>query len=101
MSLVYTFSYTPSSLWLLDMLIGLHCSLGLYSVSRYESENQMNPSNLGIVFGPTLLRPSEGPVNLNSLIDTAHQTRAVELLITHSTVSVQSIYMYVILYHRS
>ncbi|XP_067938057.1 rho GTPase-activating protein 45-like isoform X2 [Watersipora subatra] len=58
----------------------------LKRVSDLESENQMNPSNLGIVFGPTLLRPSEGPVNLNSLIDTAHQTRAVELLIVNSTV---------------
>ena len=55
-------------------------------MSDLESENQMNPSNLGIVFGPTLLRPSEGPVNLDSLIDTAHQTRAVELLIVHSQV---------------
>ena len=56
-------------------------------MSDLEPENQMNPCNLGIVFGPTLLRSSEGPVNLDSLMDTAHQTRAVELLITNSTVS--------------
>lgn len=47
----------------------------------------MSPSNLGIVFGPTLLRPSEGPVNLDALMDTSHQTRAIELLIVHSQVS--------------
>ena len=56
-------------------------------MSDLEPENQMNSCNLGIVFGPTLLRSSEGPVNLDSLMDTAHQTRAVELLITNSTVS--------------
>lgn len=61
--------------------------LNFCRVADLESENQMNPSNLGIVFGPTLLRPSEGPVNLDSLMDTAHQTRAVELLIVNSTVS--------------
>ncbi|XP_063872353.1 rho GTPase-activating protein 45-like [Scylla paramamosain] len=32
----------------------------------------------GIVFGPTLLRTSEGSASLSSLVDTVHQTRAIE-----------------------
>ena len=37
--------------------------------------NNMPPSNLGIVFGPTLLRTSEGSASLSSLVDTVHQVR--------------------------
>ncbi|XP_074643925.1 rho GTPase-activating protein 29-like isoform X2 [Tubulanus polymorphus] len=64
-------------------------SLGLLihhldKVSMYESENQMTASNLGIVFGPTLLKPREGGASLNSLLDTAHQTRVIELMISNS-----------------
>ena len=40
--------------------------------------------NLGIVFGPTLLRTSEGSASLSSLVDTVHQTRVIELLIEHT-----------------
>lgn len=40
--------------------------------------------NLGIVFGPTLLRTSEGSASLSSLVDTVHQTRVIELLIDHA-----------------
>ncbi|XP_064604418.1 rho GTPase-activating protein 45-like isoform X2 [Liolophura sinensis] len=43
--------------------------------------NQMSTNNLGIVFGPTLLRPREGTASLTSLVDTPHQTHMVELLI--------------------
>lgn len=56
----------------------------LRQVSEEANENQMNASNLGIVFGPTLLRPLEGTASLSSLVDTPHQTRAVELLITYA-----------------
>ncbi len=47
----------------------------------------MSASNMGIVFGPTLLRPSEGAASLASLMDTAFQARVVELLIQNSQVS--------------
>lgn len=45
----------------------------------------MTPGNLGIVFGPTLLRPrpTEATVSLSSLVDYPHQARVVETLITH------------------
>lgn len=44
----------------------------------------MTPGNLGIVFGPTLLRPrpTEATVSLSSLVDYPHQARIVETLIT-------------------
>ncbi|RWS27370.1 minor histocompatibility protein HA-1-like protein [Leptotrombidium deliense] len=45
-------------------------------------ENNMPATNLGIVFGPTLLRTKEDDSALSSLMDTVHQTRIVELLIT-------------------
>ncbi|XP_046405589.1 rho GTPase-activating protein 45-like [Ischnura elegans] len=54
----------------------------LRRVSQLSEENKMPASNLGIVFGPTLLRPCEGSASLNSLVDTVHQTRVVELMIT-------------------
>ncbi|GFY76759.1 rho GTPase-activating protein 45 [Trichonephila inaurata madagascariensis] len=56
----------------------------LYRVSEHSNHNNMPPSNLGIVFGPTLLRTSEGSASLSSLIDTVHQTRVIELLITYA-----------------
>ncbi|XP_025111393.1 rho GTPase-activating protein 45-like isoform X3 [Pomacea canaliculata] len=56
----------------------------LHRVATHSDENQMSSSNLGIVFGPTLLRPLEGTASLASLVDTPHQTRAVELLITNA-----------------
>ncbi|XP_014770650.1 rho GTPase-activating protein 29 isoform X3 [Octopus bimaculoides] len=55
----------------------------LQQVSTESDENQMNASNLGIVFGPTLLRPYEG-TPLSSLVDTYYQTMSVELLIKHA-----------------
>lgn len=50
-----------------------------------EQDNKMTPGNLGIVFGPTLLRPrpTEATVSLSSLVDYPHQARVVETLITH------------------
>eukprot|EP00105_Crassostrea_gigas_P014986 XP_011431850.1 PREDICTED: uncharacterized protein LOC105331398 isoform X10 [Crassostrea gigas] len=60
------------------------CAMLIHHLSRiasYSSSNQMTASNLGIVFGPTLLRPLEGTGSLASLVDTPHQTRTVELLI--------------------
>ena len=50
-----------------------------------EQDNKMTPGNLGIVFGPTLLRPrpTEATVSLSSLVDYPHQARIVETLIAH------------------
>nr|XP_027211306.1 rho GTPase-activating protein 29-like [Penaeus vannamei] len=56
----------------------------LHRVSSFPHLNNMPSSNLGIVFGPTLLRTSEGSASLSSLVDTVHQTRAIELLITYA-----------------
>ncbi|XP_071217349.1 rho GTPase-activating protein 45-like isoform X3 [Salvelinus alpinus] len=55
----------------------------LCRVSECEQENKMSPSNLGIVFGPTLMRPrpSGATVALSSLVDYPHQARIVETLI--------------------
>lgn len=60
----------------------------LQRVASHSDQNQMNASNLGIVFGPTLLRPQGGNASLACLVDTPHQTRVVELLI----VSAQSLF---------
>ncbi|CAL1545224.1 unnamed protein product [Lymnaea stagnalis] len=63
------------------------CAVLMHHLHRVASQsefNQMSASNLGIVFGPTLLRPLEGSASLASLVDTPHQTRAIELLITYA-----------------
>ncbi|XP_065576671.1 rho GTPase-activating protein 45-like [Artemia franciscana] len=54
----------------------------LKRVAEHSEGNKMPPSNLGIVFGPTLLRTAES-ATLNCLIDTVQQSRVIELLITH------------------
>ena len=56
----------------------------LKRVANEQESNNMPASNLGIVFGPTLLRTSEGSATLSSLVDTVHQTRVIELLIEHA-----------------
>lgn len=50
-----------------------------------EQDNKMTPGNLGIVFGPTLLRPrpTDATVSLSSLVDYPHQARVIETLIVH------------------
>ncbi|MEE6487492.1 hypothetical protein FKM82_014919 [Ascaphus truei] len=55
----------------------------LRRVSDQEQLNKMSPSNLGIVFGPALMRPrpTEATVSLSSLVDYPHQARIVETLI--------------------
>lgn len=48
---------------------------------RYE-ENKMSPNNLGIVFGPTLMRPGAGSdVSMSCLVDSGYQAQVVEFLI--------------------
>lgn len=55
----------------------------LRRIVEVEQDNKMTPGNLGIVFGPTLLRPrpTKATVSLSSLVDYPHQARVVETLI--------------------
>ncbi|KAM4535585.1 GEM-interacting protein isoform 1-T1 [Fundulus diaphanus] len=47
-------------------------------------DNKMSPSNLGIVFGPTLLRPLVSTdMSMIALLETSYQSVLVEFLITH------------------
>uniref|UniRef100_A0A8D0G965 Rho GTPase-activating protein 29 n=1 Tax=Sphenodon punctatus TaxID=8508 RepID=A0A8D0G965_SPHPU len=57
----------------------------LHRVTEQLDENKMSASNLGIIFGPTLIRPrqTDATVSLSSLVDYPYQARVVELLITH------------------
>ncbi|NXA13001.1 RHG29 protein, partial [Sapayoa aenigma] len=57
----------------------------LHRVSEQSDENKMSASNLGIIFGPTLIRPrqTDATVSLSSLVDYPYQARVVELLITY------------------
>ncbi|KAM8764599.1 GEM-interacting protein [Rhynchonycteris naso] len=65
-----------------------HLVAHLFRVAAQFEENKMSANNLGIVFGPTLLRPpdspgaaSTGPVT--SLLDFGHQSQLVEFLIVY------------------
>ncbi|XP_074161208.1 rho GTPase-activating protein 45 isoform X5 [Sminthopsis crassicaudata] len=60
----------------------------LRRIVEVEQDNKMTPGNLGIVFGPTLLRPrpTEATVSLSSLVDYPHQARIVETLISYYNV---------------
>ncbi|XP_061099163.1 rho GTPase-activating protein 29-like isoform X2 [Conger conger] len=57
----------------------------LYRVTENADENKMTASNLGIIFGPTLIKPrqTEAEVSLSSLVDYPFQALIVELLIRH------------------
>lgn len=46
----------------------------------------MNSRNLGVIFGPSLLRPrpTTAPITISSLADYSNQARLVEFLITYS-----------------
>ncbi|XP_041444770.1 GEM-interacting protein-like isoform X2 [Xenopus laevis] len=61
-----------------------HLTAHLYRVSERFEDNKMNPNNLGIIFGPTLIRPLPGQdISVNCLIDTGYQSQAVEFLINN------------------
>ncbi|XP_041913326.1 rho GTPase-activating protein 45 isoform X3 [Alosa sapidissima] len=55
----------------------------LHRIAELEQDNKMSPNNLGIVFGPSLMRPrpSGATVSLSSLVDYPYQARVVETLI--------------------
>ncbi|XP_076000231.1 GEM-interacting protein [Genypterus blacodes] len=60
-----------------------HMMAHLHTVSE-NHENKMCPSNLGIVFGPTLLRPLVSTdQSMLAVLETKYQTVLVEFLITH------------------
>ncbi|CAJ1081869.1 rho GTPase-activating protein 29 isoform X1 [Xyrichtys novacula] len=57
----------------------------LHRVSERSEENKMTASNLGIIFGPTLIKPrqADAEVSLSSLVDYPYQALIIELLIRH------------------
>uniref|UniRef100_A0A669F5B8 Rho GTPase-activating protein 29 n=1 Tax=Oreochromis niloticus TaxID=8128 RepID=A0A669F5B8_ORENI len=57
----------------------------LHRVMEQSEENKMTASNLGIIFGPTLIKPrqADAEVSLSSLVDYPYQALIVELLIRH------------------
>ncbi|TSK13579.1 Rho GTPase-activating protein 29 [Bagarius yarrelli] len=57
----------------------------LHRVSEHAEENKMDTRNLGIIFGPTLIKPRrlDTDVSLSSLVDYPYQALMVELLIKH------------------
>lgn len=52
-------------------------------IAELEEDNKMGASNLGIVFGPSLMRPrpTGATISLSSLVDYPHQARIVEAFI--------------------
>lgn len=59
----------------------------LCSVASHHQQNLMTVANLGVVFGPTLLRPQEETVA--AIMDIKFQNIVVEILIeNHERVSV-------------
>ncbi|XP_074549796.1 rho GTPase-activating protein 29 isoform X1 [Halichoeres trimaculatus] len=57
----------------------------LHRVTERSEENKMTASNLGIIFGPTLIKPrqADAEVSLSSLVDYPYQALIIELLIRH------------------
>ncbi|XP_034151126.1 GEM-interacting protein isoform X2 [Esox lucius] len=61
-----------------------HMMFHLHKVSENYEENKMSSGNLGIVFGPTLLRPLVSvDVSMVALLESTYQALLVEFLITH------------------
>lgn len=52
-----------------------------HSVANHHQHNLMTVANLGVVFGPTLLRPQEETVA--AIMDIKFQNIVVEILIEH------------------
>uniref|UniRef100_W5MPQ8 GEM interacting protein n=1 Tax=Lepisosteus oculatus TaxID=7918 RepID=W5MPQ8_LEPOC len=61
-----------------------HLITHLFRVSEQFEVNKMSPENLGIIFGPTLMRPLvAGDVSMINLLETSYQAVLVEFFITH------------------
>uniref|UniRef100_A0A8C6E2F0 GEM interacting protein n=1 Tax=Moschus moschiferus TaxID=68415 RepID=A0A8C6E2F0_MOSMO len=65
-----------------------HLVAHLFRVAAQFEDNKMSANNLGIVFGPTLLRLPDGPGPAGAgpvtcLLDSAHQAQLIEFLIAH------------------
>nr|XP_060486752.1 GEM-interacting protein isoform X3 [Panthera onca] len=65
-----------------------HLVAHLFRVAAQFEENKMSANNLGIVFGPTLLRPPDGPGAAGAgpvtcLLDSGHQAQLIEFLIVN------------------
>ncbi|XP_029074164.1 GEM-interacting protein isoform X3 [Monodon monoceros] len=65
-----------------------HLVAHLFRVAAQYEENKMSANNLGIVFGPTLLRLPDGPGVASAgpvtcLLDSVHQAQLIEFLIVH------------------
>ncbi|KAB0357025.1 hypothetical protein FD754_001181 [Muntiacus muntjak] len=65
-----------------------HLVAHLFRVAAQYEDNKMSANNLGIVFGPTLLRLPDGPGPagagpITCLLDSAHQAQLIEFLIVH------------------
>ncbi|XP_051572566.1 GEM-interacting protein-like isoform X1 [Myxocyprinus asiaticus] len=61
-----------------------HMIAHLNRVAEHFEDNKMSPGNLGIVFGPTLLRPLvSGDVSMIALLETSYQALLVEFMISH------------------
>uniref|UniRef100_A0A803TIP7 GEM interacting protein n=1 Tax=Anolis carolinensis TaxID=28377 RepID=A0A803TIP7_ANOCA len=59
-----------------------HLIAHLYRVAERNEENKMSPNNLGIIFGPTLIRPPfSNDVSMSCLVDSVYQSQLVEFLI--------------------
>ncbi|KAG8129716.1 hypothetical protein E2320_016436 [Naja naja] len=59
-----------------------HLIAHLYRVAERYQENKMSPNNLGIIFGPTLIRPPcNNGVSMSCLVDSGYQSQLVEFLI--------------------
>ncbi|XP_069802110.1 GEM-interacting protein isoform X2 [Dendropsophus ebraccatus] len=61
-----------------------HLTAHLYRVSERFEDNKMSSNNLGIIFGPTLIRPSpDQDKPMTCLLDSGNQAQAVEFLINN------------------
>ncbi|XP_051989043.1 GEM-interacting protein-like [Xyrauchen texanus] len=61
-----------------------HMMAHLNRVAEHFEDNKMSPGNLGIVFGPTLMRPLvSGDVSMIALLETSYQALLVEFMISH------------------
>ncbi|XP_063149041.1 GEM-interacting protein [Candoia aspera] len=59
-----------------------HLIAHLYRVAERYEENKMSPNNLGIIFGPTLIRPPcNNDVSMSCLVESGYQSQLVEFLI--------------------